>query len=106
MRRPPCGPTKRPWWPHAPRWLGVPFYVALGWVAIFVMPDLAANGGTAALVLIIVGGLLYTVGAVFYGIRRPNPWPATFGYHEFFHAAVSLAALCHCIAIWLILYAR
>lgn len=89
--------------PHAPRWVGVPFYLALGWVAIFVMPELLASAGVAAVVLIALGGLLYTVGAVFYATRRPNPWPATFGYHEFFHAMVTLAALCHCVAIWLIL---
>ncbi|WP_188939749.1 PAQR family membrane homeostasis protein TrhA [Nakamurella endophytica] len=89
--------------PHAPRWLGVPFYLALGWVAIFVMPDLLHSGGVAAVVLLVAGGMLYTVGAVFYATRRPNPWPLTFGYHECFHAAVSLAAICHCVAIWLLL---
>ncbi|MGI8589992.1 MAG: PAQR family membrane homeostasis protein TrhA [Nakamurella sp.] len=91
--------------PHSPRWVGVPFYVALGWVAVFAMPELLHNGGVLPVVLIIVGGLLYTVGAVFYAIRRPNPWPGTFGYHEVFHAAVSLAALCHYIAIFLVLLA-
>ncbi|MDQ6657716.1 MAG: hemolysin III family protein [Actinomycetota bacterium] len=91
-------------WPHSPRWLGVPFYLALGWVAVFLIPDMLHAGGMAALSLILFGGLLYSVGAVFYATRRPNPWPDTFGYHEFFHAAVSLAALCHCVAIWLILY--
>lgn len=90
-------------WPAAPRWLGVPIYIALGWVAIFVLPDLL-HASVSATVLIMVGGLLYTVGAVFYATRRPNPWPATFGYHEFFHACVSLAALCHCVAIWLLLF--
>ena len=88
--------------PHSPRWVGVPFYVALGWVAIFAMPQLLEHGGPAVLALIIAGGLLYTVGAVFYAIRRPNPWPGTFGYHEVFHAAVTLAALCHYIAILLV----
>jgi hemolysin III len=91
-------------WPHSPRWLGVPFYLALGWVAIFLIPDILHAGGVATLVLILVGGLLYSVGAIFYATRRPNPWPDTFGYHELFHAAVSLAALCHCVAIWLLLY--
>ncbi|QNK80940.1 hemolysin III family protein [Nakamurella sp. PAMC28650] len=90
--------------PNSPRWLGVPFYVALGWVAVFAMPQLLHNGGVAVIVLIITGGLLYTVGAVFYAIRRPNPWPGTFGYHEVFHAAVTLAALCHYVAIFLVLY--
>jgi hemolysin III len=91
-------------WPHAPAWIGVPIYIALGWVAVFVIPALLVGGGVAALVLILVGGLLYTVGAVFYATRRPNPWPSTFGYHEFFHAATVVAAICHHVAIWLILF--
>jgi hemolysin III len=93
-------------WPHAPRWLGVPIYVALGWVAVFVLPQLLHNAGVAALVLLLAGGLLYTVGAVFYAIRWPNPWPRTFAHHEFFHAATVLAALCHYVAIWFVLYSR
>ena len=90
--------------PHSPRWLGVPFYIGLGWVAVFAMPDILHAGGVAVLVLVIAGGLLYTIGAVFYGIRKPNIWPHTFGYHEMFHACVTLAALCHYIAIFLVLY--
>ena len=74
--------------PHAPRWIGVPIYLALGWVAVFVMPELLANGGVAAFVLILLpAGLLYTVGAIFYATRMAQPVAATFGYHEFFHAA-------------------
>jgi hemolysin III len=91
-------------WPHAPSWLAVPIYVALGWVAVFVFPELLANGGVAAFVLLIVGGVLYTVGAVFYATKWPNPWPSTFGYHEFFHAATVLAAISHLVAIWLVLF--
>ncbi len=91
-------------WPHAPAWLGVPVYLALGYVAVFVIPDLLRGGGVAALVLILAGGLLYTVGAVFYATRWPNPWPETFGFHEFFHAATVLAAICHHVAIWLVLF--
>lgn len=91
-------------WPHAPSWVGVPVYLALGYVAVFVIPDLLRGGGVAALVLILTGGLLYTVGAVFYATRWPNPWPRTFGFHEFFHAATVLAAICHHVAIWLILF--
>jgi hemolysin III len=91
-------------WPHAPAWVGVPIYIALGWVAVFVIPAILVGGGVAALVLILVGGLIYTVGAVFYATRRPNPWPATFGFHEFFHAATVVAAICHHVAIWLMLF--
>jgi hemolysin III len=92
-------------WPNGPRWVGVPVYVALGWVAVFVLPDLMERAGVAALVLLLVGGVLYTAGALFYAMRWPDPWPRTFGYHEFFHSAVSAAAICHHVAIWLALYA-
>lgn len=92
-------------WPRAPRWVGVPIYLALGWVAVFVLPDLLAHTGVAALVLLIVGGSLYSIGAVIYGLRWPDPWPATFGFHEFFHAATVLAAISHYIAVWLTIYA-
>ncbi len=91
-------------WPNAPAWVGVPVYLALGYVAVFVIPDLLRGGGVAALVLILAGGLLYTVGAIFYATRWPNPWPATFGFHEFFHAATVLAAICHHVAVWLVLF--
>lgn len=90
-------------WPHAPSWLAVPIYMALGWVAVLVFPELLRGGGEAAFALIVAGGALYTVGAVFYATKWPNPWPRTFGYHEFFHAATVLAALCHLVAIWLVL---
>ena len=91
-------------WPYAPRWLGVPIYIALGWVAVFVLPDLLHHAGVASFVLLLVGGALYTAGAVFYATKWPNPWPKVFGFHEFFHAATVLAALCHYIAIWFVLY--
>lgn len=99
-----AGVTLKLAWPNAPRWLGVPIYIALGWVAVFVLPELATRGGIAALVLLLVGGAFYTVGGVMYGTRWPNPWPKVFGFHEFFHAATALAATCHYIAIWLVLY--
>lgn len=90
-------------WPGAPRWVGVPVYLALGWVAVFVLPDLLHHVGVVALVLILAGGALYTAGAVVYAVKRPNPWPNTFGFHEFFHAATVLAAVCHYVAIWFVL---
>lgn len=99
-----CGVALKLLWPHAPRWLGVPIYIALGYVAVFVLPQLLHHAGVAAVVLLLVGGLLYTVGAIFYATRWPNPWPKTWGHHEFFHAATVLAALCHYIAIWFAIY--
>jgi hemolysin III len=99
-----CGVGLKLLWPHSPRWLSVPIYVALGWVAVFVLPQLLHHAGVPALVLLLVGGLLYTLGAVCYATRWPNPWPETFGHHEFFHAATVLAALSHYIAIWFVIY--
>ncbi|RZQ63650.1 hemolysin III family protein [Amycolatopsis suaedae] len=98
------GVTMKLFWPGAPRWLGVPIYIALGWVAIFVLPELLAHAGVAALVLLLVGGLFYTAGAIFYATKWPNHWPDTFGYHEYFHACTVLAAASHYIAIWLAMY--
>jgi hemolysin III len=91
-------------WPHAPRWLGVPIYIGLGYTAVFVLPQLIQHAGVASVVLLLAGGLFYTVGAVFYATRWPNPWPKTFGHHEFFHAATIVAAICHYVAIWLAMY--
>lgn len=92
-------------WPHAPRWVSAPLYLALGWVAVAMLPDILHGGGVTTLVLLIVGGAIYSVGAVFYALRRPNPWPTVFGHHEFFHACTLLAALCHHIAIYFALFA-
>jgi hemolysin III len=88
-------------WPTAPRWLGVPCYIALGWVAVFVFPQLLHHAGVAALVLLAAGGVAYTVGAVCYGLKRPDPWPGAFGFHEVFHLCTLLGAICHYVAIWL-----
>ncbi|MFI5915390.1 hemolysin III family protein [Dactylosporangium sp. NPDC051541] len=87
------------------RWLSAPLYIALGWVAVAVLPDILHSGGVTALVLTLVGGGFYTVGAVFYALRKPNPWPTVFGHHEFFHACTLVAAICHHIAIYFALYA-
>jgi hemolysin III len=86
-------------WLDAPRWLYTPFYVALGWVAVAVMPELARNGegGTAA--LLVIGGLAYSVGGLVYGLRRPDPVPAVFGYHEIFHLCTLVGFGCHYAAV-------
>jgi hemolysin III len=92
-------------WPHAPRWVSAPLYLGLGWVAVAILPDILHQGGVTALVLLVIGGLVYSVGAVFYALRRPNPWPTVFGHHEFFHACTLIAALCHHIAIYFAVFA-
>jgi len=92
-------------WPNAPRWLSAPCYIALGWVAVFVMPDLLHDAGVAAFVLIVAGGVIYTVGGVVYALKRPNPVPGVFGFHEVFHLCTLVAATCHYVAVWLAVFA-
>ncbi len=92
-------------WPHAPRWVSAPLYLALGWVAVAVLPDILGNGGVAALVLLLAGGAIYSLGAICYALKRPNPWPKVFGHHEFFHACTLVAAICHHIAIYFAVFA-
>lgn len=86
-------------WVGAPRWLYTPVYVALGWVAVFYMPGFWRNGGAVVVTLIAAGGLLYTLGAVVYGTKRPNPSPRWFGFHEIFHAFTIVAFAAHYIAV-------
>jgi hemolysin III len=88
-------------WIGAPRWLYVPIYLALGWASVFWLPEFASNGGAAVITLIIVGGLFYTVGAIVYGTKRPNPSPRWFGFHEVFHALTLAAFASHHVGIWL-----
>lgn len=90
-------------WPTAPRWVGVPLYLLLGWAIVPVAGQLVAEAGLAPMLLLLAGGLFYSGGAILYATRWPDPWPATFGHHEFFHAATVIAALCHAIAVWLVI---
>ncbi|RIX30895.1 PAQR family membrane homeostasis protein TrhA [Amnibacterium setariae] len=91
----------RVFWVGAPRWLYVPIYLGLGWAAVvYFVPLFEANA--AMMVLVVVGGLLYTVGALAYGFKRPNPFPGRFGFHEIFHTCTVLAFLCHWTATLLI----
>jgi hemolysin III len=91
-------------WPTAPRPLSVPLYMGLGWVAVFIIPQILNRFGVATLVLILVGGACYTAGAVSYGLKKPNPFPKTFGFHEIFHSYTLLASLCFYIAVWLAVF--
>jgi len=79
-------------WIDAPKWLVALVYVILGWVAVAAFPELLATIGVTATALVAVGGILYTAGAVIYALRRPDPAPTVFGYHEIFHALVIAAA--------------
>ncbi|GII56725.1 DNA-binding protein [Planotetraspora thailandica] len=99
------GVTFRVLWLRAPRWLYTALYIGLGWTAMFVMPQLFAGAGVAAGVLVLAGGLFYTAGAVVYGLRRPDPSPRWFGFHEVFHAFTLAAYVAQYVAVSLVVYA-
>ncbi|MBA2640047.1 MAG: hemolysin III family protein [Nocardioidaceae bacterium] len=91
-------------WFDAPRWLYVPTYVALGWAAMFWLGDFAASGQIAVLVLMLVGGLLYSLGGLVYGLKRPDPVPGWFGFHEVFHTFTVAAFVVHYVGISIATY--
>jgi hemolysin III len=100
-------------WIGAPKWLYMPIYIGMGWAAVFYIPSFAAGStrlgvgiGTAILVLIAAGGALYTLGGVVYGIKRPNPWPRWFGFHEIFHTLTILAFVTHYVGISMAVYSQ
>jgi len=86
-------------WIDAPKWLSAIVYVSLGWVAIVAFPELVSQLGATATGLIVLGGVLYSAGAVVYALRRPDPAPEVFGYHEVFHALVIAAAVAHYVVV-------
>jgi hemolysin III len=78
-------------WVDAPKWLSAVIGIGLGWVAVVVFPQILDRVGIAGSLLVLAGGLAYTAGAIVYALRRPDPLPAVFGYHEVFHALVIVA---------------
>ena len=88
------------WLPfHLPRWMFAAVYVLVGWSALFAFPQLYRGLGVGGFLLILFGGLAYTIGAVVYAMKRPNPWPRVFGFHEVFHAFTIVGASLHFAAI-------
>ena len=94
----------RLFWLSAPRWLYTVLYLAMGWAAVGWFGQFYTAGGPAVFALILVGGLFYTFGAVVYGLKRPNPSPRWFGFHEIFHACTLAAFVAHYVAISLVTY--
>jgi len=91
-------------WVQAPRWLYTPMYIGLGWAAAFVAPQLLHGEGVTAFILMCVGGFCYTAGGVVYALRRPNPSPRWFGFHEVFHALTVAGFVCQYIAASFVVY--
>jgi hemolysin III len=90
-------------WIGAPRWLYTPLYIALGWVALFYLPAFWSAGGPLVVSLLALGGACYSAGGVVYGLKRPNPWPTWFGFHEVFHTLTLLGFLTQYVAVWIVL---
>jgi hemolysin III len=99
-----AGAAFRVAWLRAPRWLYTSLYVILGWTAVFVLPQLLAGAGATALVLVLAGGIAYSLGGLVYGLRRPDPSPRWFGFHEVFHACTVAAYIAQYVAISLVIY--
>jgi hemolysin III len=95
------GLTGRVLWLGAPRWLYTPIYVALGCVALGFLPQFSRSGGADVVALVVTGGVAYIAGAVVYGLKRPNPSPRWFGFHEVFHVLTVIGFGCHYAAVWL-----
>ncbi|GAA4896478.1 hemolysin III family protein [Tessaracoccus lubricantis] len=91
-------------WLSAPRWLYTLLYVAMGWAAVGWLNQFWAAGGPAVVVLLLAGGLVYSLGAVAYGTKRPQLSPTWFGFHEVFHACTIIAAVLHAVAIGLAIF--
>jgi hemolysin III len=91
-------------WVGAPRWLYTPVYIGLGWVAVFYLPELLKTGGPVVVTLLAIGGGLYSIGGVVYALKKPNPSPQWFGFHEVFHALTLAAFATHYVAISIATY--
>lgn len=90
-------------WVKAPKWASALLYVGMGWLALPYLAELKTALGSAGLVFLLAGGIVYTVGAVIYALKRPNPWPQVFGYHEIFHLLVVIAAVLHFCCVYRLL---
>ena len=91
-------------WLSAPRWVYVPLYLALGWAAVLYWSEFKVAAPTSVLVLMVVGGLLYTIGALVYAFKKPDPFPKWFGFHEIFHAFTIAAFIVHYIGVSILIY--
>lgn len=96
-----AGVAFRVLWTGAPRWLYTPMYVVMGLAAVGWLPAFGRSGGAAVLVLVVAGGAAYVLGALVYGLKRPDPSPRWFGFHEIFHALTVVGFAAHVTAIFL-----
>ena len=88
---------------ESPRWVRFGLYIAMGWFSLFIVPALYKTSGSEPVALMVCGGVLYSVGAIVYATKKPDPWPDTFGFHEIFHAFVIAGCACFAATIWILL---
>jgi hemolysin III len=84
-----------------PRWVGTCIYIVMGWASILALPSLLAALPTEAVMLLFLGGVAYTLGGIIYALKKPDPFPKVFGFHEIFHLLVILGAALHAAVIWI-----
>jgi hemolysin III len=94
------GVIKELFWIKGPKWVSAVFYVAMGWLAAPYLSEFFSSLGSVNTWLMITGGIVYTIGALIYAIKKPNPFPRVFGYHEVFHVLVMIASVFHFIVIY------
>ncbi len=93
------GILRAAFWPHAPRVVTAALFVIVGWVVVAYFPEVRAGLGPLAFTMLMVGGAWFTVGAVVYLIKWPDPWPTVFGYHEIFHVMIIIGCACHFVTV-------
>lgn len=94
-----CGVLRAAFWPHAPRFVTSGLFVLVGWLVVAYLPAARAAFDPTTFALLISGGVWFTLGAVIYALRRPDPWPAVFGFHEVFHVFIIIGCACHFVAV-------
>lgn len=87
-------------WVKAPKYVSAIFYIIMGWAGVPFLSEMSSALGPTNMALMVVGGIIYTIGAVIYALKRPDPFPKTFGYHEIFHLLVVVASLLHFIVVY------
>lgn len=95
-----CGIIFSVFWINAPRILSTSLYIFMGWIVLICIVPLVRTLQSAALFWLCLGGILYTMGGIIYAVRKPNPWPEVFGFHEIFHCFVMLGSFAHFYAIY------
>lgn len=91
-------------WPQAPKWISAILYITTGWLIVPYLSELKQALGDTSAIFLLIGGVIYTLGAIIYASHRPNPFPKFFGYHEIFHLLVVLAAFFHFMTVYRLLH--